>query len=120
MTLTLSPPWYLAMIVVSEPGDVTAWPLTAVMTSPAPSPAEAAALPQSTLSMSAPELAGAIVVGTELDVLVVTQLWLPLPPPNPPSWPACCWACCCGLELLLWGTSTPRKPGRPIWIVELP
>ncbi len=58
----------------------------------------AAALPHSTLSISAPELAGAIVVGTELAVALLTQLGLPPPvpvppppmPPKPPlPWPSC-------------------------------
>src|ERR1700742_4543558 len=118
------------MVLVSDPGVVTGWPSTVVTTSPLTRPALAAGVLQSTPSTSAPWAAGAMVAGTEGSELSVTQPapgppgpW-PLPAPGPlPCWDCCCscwrcWeACFCGLLLLLWGTSTPRKPGTPICTV---
>src|SRR5579875_71592 len=63
LIVTLVPGRYLATIFVSAPGDVTAWPSTAVMTSPLASPAEAAGVPHSAPSTSAPLLAGAMLDG---------------------------------------------------------
>ncbi len=54
------PAWYSAVMPVSEPGVVTGWPSTEVITSPAPSPSDCAAVPHRTPSTRAPVLAGAI------------------------------------------------------------
>ena len=52
------------IIAVSAVGEVTACPLTAVITSPLTSPAPEAPVPHSTPSTRAPELAGAMEDGT--------------------------------------------------------
>ena len=58
------------MTLVSEAGEVTAWPLTETMTSPALRPAFAAVVPHRLPRTSAPELAGArSVLLPALDVL---------------------------------------------------
>src|SRR6266851_1913407 len=108
------------MMVVSESGEVTLWPSTAVMTSPPERPAEAAGVLHITPSISAPEFTGAMFDGTPVDWLPVMQLWLL---PSPP--PLCCCCCCawlCGLVIELavpGGTATPRNPAVPMWIFEL-
>src|ERR1022692_2594353 len=67
------------MILVSEAGDDTAWPLTEMMTSPPRSPAVSAAVPQNTPSTSAPDFTGAIFFGMVICPVLSRQLWLPLP-----------------------------------------
>ena len=71
-------------MLVSESGELTALPFTAVITSPATRLAEFAGVPQSTPRISVPELAGAMVCGTpafwSLAMHVVPPGW---PPPKP-------------------------------------
>ena len=52
------PGLYFRMIVVSPLAELTAWPFTEVITSPAARPALAAGVPGYTLQISAPDLAG--------------------------------------------------------------
>ena len=123
-TETTSLGWYLAVMAVSESGVVTAWPSTEMITSPGARPRDCAAVPHKMPRMSTPASAGAILTGTPGSWPPATQArpaggppWL-LPP-----WlvPECRWsaACCWGFGLLLCATSTPRKPGRPMYTVEL-
>ena len=98
-------------MAVSEPGEETACPPMDVITSPANRPAVAAAVPHSTPSTSAPDLAGAMLAGTAV-VSPLLQL-LPLPLMAPvcrSSWLA--WRR--GSPLVLSGSRTPRNAGRPI------
>jgi hypothetical protein len=110
-TETTSFGWYLVVMVVSEPGVVIGWPLTAVITSPGTMPATSAAVSHSTPTMSAPAAIGATFCGTTGWALPVWQAELPLrvPPALISSE-----ACCVGLWLSLVATSTPRKPGTPM------
>ena len=97
-----------------------AWPATDVITSPGTMPADVAAVSHSTPRMSAPAATGATRPGTPAGWLVVWQDE-PLPAGARPSLPPCASsaACCCGFELLLVATSTPRNPGTPIYTVAL-
>src|SRR5258705_5358309 len=106
-------------MVVSEPGVVTGCLSTDVITSPGTMPAEAAAESHSTPTMSAPAAIGATRAGTRDCWLLVKQELIPVP--VRPLRPACASsaACCCGSELSLVATSTPRKPGRPMCTVSL-
>src|ERR1700745_2446038 len=107
-------------MTVSEPGVVTAWPLTEMITSPGLRPWDCAAVPHTTPRMSAPLSAGAIRSGTPGPCAPVTQARPGCDPrrpaPGPDRWSA---ACCCGSGLVLCDTSTPRKPGSPMYTVEL-
>ena len=80
-TDTTSPGWYRAVMAVSEPGAVTAWPLTEMITSPAFRPWVCAALPHRTPKISTPLPAGAIRFGTSGSCPPVTQARLPRGPP---------------------------------------
>ena len=113
------------MILVSEAGDDTAWPLTEMMTSPPRSPAVAAAVLQNTPSTSAPDFTGAIFFGMVICPVLSRQLWLPpVALPNPPSPCSCSARCRCGLVdaagLVPPATMTPRNPPRPILMSGLP
>src|ERR1700729_1915446 len=72
-SLTLVPGFRPDTLWVSAVGEVTAWPLTEVITSPLTRPAAPAAVPHSTPSSSAPRLTGAIEAGTEVSELSRTQ-----------------------------------------------
>jgi hypothetical protein len=109
--LTISFGWYWVVVVVSEPGVVIAWPLTAVITSPGTMPATSAAVSHSTPTMSAPAAIGAIFRGTTGWALPVWQAALP---PRVPAALISSAASCVGLSLSLVATSTPRKPGTPM------
>jgi hypothetical protein len=110
-TLTISFGWYWVVVLVSEPGVVIGWPLTAVITSPGTMCAASAAVPHSTPTMSAPAAIGATFRGTTGWALPVSQAELPLRVPPALISSA---ACCVGLSLSLVATSTPRKPGTPM------
>src|SRR5205807_5211128 len=58
-TFTLSPTWYGLMAELRELAESTVFPPNDTMTSPAPSPADSAGLPDSTPWIRAPELTGA-------------------------------------------------------------
>src|SRR5271169_7042552 len=120
VTVTISPGWYSVARAVSESGVVIAWPATDVITSPGTMPADVAAVSHSTPRMSAPAATGATRPETPAGWLVVWQDE-PLPAGARPWLPPCASsaACCCGLELLLVATSTPRNPGTPIYTVAL-
>src|SRR5215469_4151367 len=112
-------------MALSEFGEVTAWPPTAVMTSPAVMPAEAAGVLQRDPRISVPLLTGAMVCGTPVFWSVARQ-FRPPDDGNPPvpddCWFSCCCCCCCGLPSVLafWeGTSTPMNPEAPILTVAL-
>ena len=64
MSETVVPGWYWLISMRSEAGELTAWPFTAVITSPATAPAAAAGALQNTPAISAPDLAGAMLFGT--------------------------------------------------------
>src|SRR5712691_10673488 len=119
LTEMMSPGWYRAVMLVSELGAVTGWPSTDVITSPGTRPCELAAVLHKMPRMSAPELTGAMWAGMPDCWLVAWQDEL-LPGAARPL-PVCgsSAACCCGFGLLLCATSTPRKPGRPMYTVEL-
>src|ERR1035438_787071 len=119
LTETTAPAWYLAVMPVSESGVVTAWPLTEKITSPAVRPLAFAAVPHRTPRIRAPLFAGAMLAG-------MLSCWLlpwqrPWRPPGTGPLLDCCSseACCRGFALVLCATSTPRKPGRPMYTVEL-
>src|ERR1035437_1850319 len=90
----LWPGWAPASADSRVAAELTVAPLALVMTSPATSPADCAAVWGTTLMISAPELTGGVD-------------WLNPPKPPPPA-------------LLASRTSTPRKAGRPMWTVALP
>ena len=85
MSETVVPGRYRRISMRSEAGEVTAWPFTAVITSPAAAPAAAAGAPQNTPAISAPDLAGAMLFGTGFAVSLARHLPLELmPEPKPP------------------------------------
>src|ERR1700677_2694819 len=107
-------------MAVSEPGVVTAWPSTETITSPGLRPWVCAAVPHTTPRISAPLPTGAILVGTPAHWAPVTQASPPRAmPPGPSPDRRAAAACCPGFALLLCATCTPRKPGRPMYTVEL-
>ena len=71
VTETVSPGRKRARRPVRWEGAPACWPLTAVITDPPVIPAVAAGLPQMTPSISVPELAGAMVLGTVSPLLLV-------------------------------------------------
>ena len=72
-----SPGRYWPVMLVSEPGVVTGWPDTDVITSPGTMPADWAAVSHSTPTMSAPAAIGAICAGTPDCWLLVEQESIP-------------------------------------------
>jgi len=126
---TVVPGWYCRIRTRSEAGEVTAWPFTAVITSPAAAPAFAAGAWQNTPAISVPDLAGAMLFGTGLAVSLTRQRPLELMP-----WPKLAWAVCRSwpscvfglpelLGALFFGSlaiAMPMNAGWPIWIVLLP
>src|SRR3974377_2026688 len=64
VSVTLSPGRYTMITLCREAAEVTAWPFTAVITSPAWTPAVAAGSLQKTPPIRAPDLAGGLAVGT--------------------------------------------------------
>src|SRR5499427_2472569 len=96
MRETVVPRWYWCITLRREAGEVTEWPSTAVITSPAAAPAEAAGAWQNTPAISVPDLAGAMVCGTGFAESLGRQWPLELMPPlKLPC--AICWSCrsCC-------------------------
>ncbi len=71
VTEIVSPGWNRASMLVKSSGELTACPLTAVMTAPPVMPADAAGLPQIAPSIRAPEVTGAMVDGTTRSALLV-------------------------------------------------
>src|SRR5499427_6720449 len=127
---TVVPGWYWCISVRSEAGEPTAWPFTAVITSPASAPALAAGALQNTPAISVPDWAGAMLCGTGFADSFTRQCPLELMPPalKPDCAIAWSWCSCCDglpalLGPLLFGSlaiAMPRNAGWPIWIVLLP
>src|SRR5262252_10427438 len=82
---TVVPGWYWCITLRREAGEVTEWPPTAVITSPAAAPAVAAGALQNTPAISVPDLAGAMLCGTGFAELFARQRPLELMPPMAPD-----------------------------------